>query len=153
MSSVFTLTERQPRGFQARACDSKKSCFFMFPVLHICTPPVMARNVLVDAGFVVALLSSRDAHHEWDVTQASEKPPPWSTCEPVLSEAFHLLGERGAPNLGALLRRRAVLIALTLAQNVGPVGLRFGQFLARSSLACDSSGRWESASQFLRSCA
>jgi predicted nucleic acid-binding protein len=32
----------------------------------------MAKNVLVDAGFVVALLSSRDNHHEWAVTQASE---------------------------------------------------------------------------------
>jgi len=81
----------------------------------------MARNVLIDAGFVVALLSSRDAHHEWAVTQASEMPPPWSTCEAVLSEAFHLLGERGAPNLSALLRRRALLIAFTLAENVEPV--------------------------------
>ena len=81
----------------------------------------MARNVLVDAGFVVALLSSRDAHHEWAVTQASEMPPPWSTCEAVLSEAFHLLGERGAPNLSALLRRRALLIAFTLAENVEPI--------------------------------
>lgn len=84
-------------------------------------PPVMGRNVLVDAGFVVALLSSRDAHHDWAVTQASEMPPPWSTCEAVLWEAFHLLGERGAPNLGALLRRRALLIAFTLTENVEPV--------------------------------
>ena len=81
----------------------------------------MARNVLVDAGFVVALLSSRDAHHQWAVTQASELPPPWRTCEAVLSEAFHLLGERGAPNLSAVLRRRALLIAFTLAENVEPV--------------------------------
>ena len=81
----------------------------------------MARNVLIDAGFVVALLSSRDAHHDWAVTQASEMPPPWSTCEAVLSEAFHLLGERGAASLGALLRRRALLITFTLAENVEPV--------------------------------
>jgi predicted nucleic acid-binding protein len=81
----------------------------------------MAKNVLVDAGFVVALLSSRDAHHEWAVTQASEMPPPWSTCEAVLSETLHLLGDRGGPNLGALLRRRALLIAFTLADNVEPV--------------------------------
>jgi len=60
----------------------------------------MARNVLVDAGFVVALLSSRDNHHEWAVTQAAEVPPPWSTCEAVLSESFHLLGGRGAASLG-----------------------------------------------------
>ena len=81
----------------------------------------MARNVLVDAGFVVALLSSRDAHHEWAVTQASEMPPPWSTCEAVLSEAFHLLGNRGAPKLGALLRRRALVIAFRIAENIEPV--------------------------------
>src|SRR5882762_4410090 len=81
----------------------------------------MARNVLVDAGFVVALLSSRDAHHQWAVTQASEYPPPWSTCEAVLSEAFHLLGRRGTPNLGALLRRRALSVAFELAANVEPV--------------------------------
>jgi predicted nucleic acid-binding protein len=48
-------------------------------------------------------------------------PPPWSTCEAVLSEAFHLLGGRGAPKLGALLRRRALLIAFTLAENVEPI--------------------------------
>ena len=80
-----------------------------------------ARSVLADAGFVVALLSSRDNHHEWAMMQASEYPPPWSTCEAVLSEAFHLLGERGATNLGALLRRRALLVTFELAENVEPV--------------------------------
>jgi uncharacterized protein len=81
----------------------------------------MARNVLVDAGVVVALLSSRGAHHQWAVTQASELPPPWSTCEAVLSEAFHLLGELGTPNLGALLRRDTVQVAFTLTENAEPV--------------------------------
>lgn len=81
----------------------------------------MARNVLVDAGFLVALLSRRDAHHPWAVVQASELPPPWSTCEVVMSEAFHLLGEQGAPRLGALLRRRAVLLSFALAENLEPV--------------------------------
>jgi predicted nucleic acid-binding protein len=81
----------------------------------------MARNILVDAGFLVALLSSRDTHHKWAVMQASEMPPPWSTCEAVLSEALHLLGERGAPNLAALLRRRAQLVAFTLSESLEPV--------------------------------
>src|ERR1700730_9612325 len=81
----------------------------------------MARNILVDAGFVVALLSSRDAHHQWAVTQASELPPPWRTCEAVLSEAFHLLGERGAPHRGPLLRRGALLVAFTLTANMEQV--------------------------------
>ena len=81
----------------------------------------MARSILVDAGFLVALLSRRDTHHPWAVTQASEFPPPWSTCEAALSEAFHLLGERGARSLGALLSRHAVRVSFTLAENVESV--------------------------------
>ena len=69
----------------------------------------MAGNLLVDAGFLVALLSRRDSHHRWAVRQATQHPPPWRTCEAVLSESFHLLGVRGVPQLSALLQRRAVL--------------------------------------------
>lgn len=78
----------------------------------------MARNVLVDAGFLVALLNNRDTHHQWAVTQATSLPPPWSTSEAALSEAYHLLGDRGAPSLGALLRRRALVVRFELAGNV-----------------------------------
>lgn len=81
----------------------------------------MARSVLVDAGFLVALLSRRDSHHQWAVTQAPDHAPPWRTCEAVLSEAFHLLGARGAPGLGALLRRRALVVAFDLDSDVESV--------------------------------
>ena len=81
----------------------------------------MARNVLVDAGFVVALLSSRDAHHQWAMTQAPALPPPWSTCEAVLSEAFHLLGALGTHSLGMLLRLRALFVAFEIRENLEPV--------------------------------
>ena len=81
----------------------------------------MAGNVLVDAGFVVALLSRRDTHHRWAAAQAPRLTPPWSTCEAVLSEAFHLLGARGAPGLSALLRRRAVVVAFDLADDLEAV--------------------------------
>lgn len=70
----------------------------------------MAGNLLVDAGFLVALLSRRDSHHPWAVTQAAEYPPPWRSCEAALSEAFHLLGRRGTPALSSLLQRRALLV-------------------------------------------
>jgi predicted nucleic acid-binding protein len=73
----------------------------------------MARNVLVDAGFLVALLSRRDPH-KWAATLAPDYAPPWRTCEAVLSEAFHLLGTRGTPELSALLRRRALIAAFDL---------------------------------------
>lgn len=81
----------------------------------------MAGNVLVDAGFLVALLSGRDDFHRWAVTQASEYPPPWSTCEAVLSEAFHLVAERGTPQLSAMIRRRAVAVDFELRPNVEAV--------------------------------
>ncbi len=68
----------------------------------------MAGNLLVDAGFLVALLSRRDSHHLWAVTQPTQHPP-WRTCEAVLSEASHLLGRRTPPTLSPLLKRRAVL--------------------------------------------
>lgn len=77
----------------------------------------MAENVLVDAGFLVALLSRRDTHHRWAVAQAKRLSPPWNTCEAALSEAFHLLGARGTPALAALLRRRAVGVAFDLGDN------------------------------------
>ena len=81
----------------------------------------MGRNVLVDAGYLVALLSNRDSHHDWARNQASEFPPPWSTCEAVLSESFHLLGGRGAASLGELLRRRALLVDFELSENLEPI--------------------------------
>jgi predicted nucleic acid-binding protein len=81
----------------------------------------MARSVLVDAGFLVALLSRRDFHHQWAVTQAPGHAPPWRTCEAVLSEAIHLLGALGAPGLSELLRRRALISTFHLDNDVESV--------------------------------
>jgi len=81
----------------------------------------MARSVLVDAGFLVAMLSRRDSHHKWAVQAASENSPPWYTCEAVLSEAYHLVGERGGPALNAMLSRRAVVAKFNLDDNVETV--------------------------------
>ena len=81
----------------------------------------MAGSVLVDAGFLVALLSRRDAHHSWAVTVAKRFPPPWQTCEAALSEAFHLLGGVGTGALSQLLRRSAVAIPFDLAVDLEPV--------------------------------
>jgi uncharacterized protein len=79
----------------------------------------MARSVLVDAGFLVALLSRRDSNHRWAATQSHRFPPPWSTCEAVLSEAFHLLAAGHAqPALSALLRRRAVVPVFDLNEDL-----------------------------------
>lgn len=80
----------------------------------------MAGNILADAGFLVALLSRRDAHHAWAAEQSARNPPPWQTCEAALSEAYHLLGPRGGSVLGALLRRRALVSAFDLDSHLEP---------------------------------
>lgn len=81
----------------------------------------MAGSVLVDAGFLIALLSRRDRHHPWAAAQSPQLAPPWKTCEAVLSEAFHLLGARGRPGLAAVLRRGAVVSAFDLADELDRV--------------------------------
>ncbi len=69
----------------------------------------MVKSIIVDAGFLIALLSRRDSHHAWSVAESSNFPLPWLTCDAVLSEAFNLLGSRGLSGLTALLRRGAVM--------------------------------------------
>jgi predicted nucleic acid-binding protein len=76
----------------------------------------MAASVLVDAGFLVALLRRSDVNHRWAAATGARHPPPWKTCEAVLSEAFFLLGPRGAPALSALMRRGALVSAFNLAE-------------------------------------
>ena len=46
----------------------------------------MAKNVFVDAGFLVALLSRRDEHHEWAASLAAGVTESLLTCEAVLAE-------------------------------------------------------------------
>ncbi len=80
----------------------------------------MAATVLVDAGFLVALLSRRDTNHRWAAAEAARLPPPWSTCEAALSEAFHLLG-RGGQSLSALVRRGAIRCAYCFGDDADAV--------------------------------
>lgn len=88
----------------------------------------MAATVLVDAGFLVALLSRRDRNHRWAVSRAEQLAPPWTTCEAVLSEAFHLLGGRGGGRLAALLRRHAVLCGFRFGEDVEAVVRLLGKY-------------------------
>lgn len=77
----------------------------------------MAKNVIVDAGFLVALVSERDSHHLWAASHAPRLAPPWLICEAAVSEAFHLLGRRGRPAMIALLRRHALVVEFSLSEN------------------------------------
>lgn len=81
----------------------------------------MGGVALADASFLIALLSRRDRHHRWALEQAGRVPPPWKTCEAVLSEAFYLLGRDGGRALAALLEREAVVVSFDLADNLDAV--------------------------------
>jgi len=81
----------------------------------------MAASVLVDASFVVALFNRRDSNHRWAAAQGSNHARPWHTCEAALSEAFYLLGPRGAPALRTFLRRGSLRLAFDLDGQLDPV--------------------------------
>lgn len=98
----------------------------------------MAENVLVDAGFVVALLNRRDRHHAWAVDVAKRFPPPWQTCEAALSECCHLLGVRGGSALRALLRRRALNVGFDLGADLAAVLRLLEKYEDRSASLADA---------------
>jgi predicted nucleic acid-binding protein len=50
-------------------------------------------RVLVDAGPLVAFLEPNEEHHAWSVEATGRFRSPMLTCEPVVAEAMHLLGE------------------------------------------------------------
>jgi predicted nucleic acid-binding protein len=52
------------------------------------------------------------------VSQVERFPPPWRTCEAVLSEAFFVLGAVGRPALAALLQRRAAVAQFVLDEDL-----------------------------------
>lgn len=81
----------------------------------------MAASVLVDAGFLVALLTRRDSNHHWAEAETAKHPPPWKTCEAALSEAFYLVGQKGTPALAAMMQRGAVVCAFSLSDDADAV--------------------------------
>ena len=76
---------------------------------------------LADTSFLLSLLDFRDRRHEWASAQARHSPPPWKTCEAVLSEAFFLLPRAGVPSFISLLRRGSLVVSFDLFSEQEPV--------------------------------
>lgn len=78
-------------------------------------------RAILDTGPLVALLNSRDRHHEWAVDQWSRIAPPLLTCDAVLAEACFLVQPfAGGQNAVLDLLRRSVLDAsFQLAEEAG----------------------------------
>jgi predicted nucleic acid-binding protein len=81
----------------------------------------MAASVLVDAGFLVALLNRRDANHGWAAAQAPRFPPPWKSCDAALTEAFHVITEHRRAVLYALLQRRLVVCTFHMGEDIDEI--------------------------------
>ena len=84
--------------------------------------------MLVDTGFLAALLRGRDAHRAWAVTQAAESRPPWHCCEAVLTEVLFLLGSPGVVALSALLQRRSLQVSFSFADHQEAVLTLMGKY-------------------------
>lgn len=48
-------------------------------------------RVLIDTGPLVALCNERDQYHAWAKGVTQQMPPPFFTCQAVVTEAHHLL--------------------------------------------------------------
>lgn len=72
--------------------------------------------VLLDAGPLVALLNARETHHAWVKSQFASLRPPLFTCEPVLTEACHLLRQipTGREAVLSLVLRGVIAVDLAL---------------------------------------
>jgi len=81
----------------------------------------MAKTVMVDTGFLVALLSRGDRHRDWAVAQVGQLAHPWVTCEAVLSETFFFLDAHERPNLLEMMRRSVVVSRFDLGDELEAV--------------------------------
>jgi predicted nucleic acid-binding protein len=75
----------------------------------------MARSVIVDSGFLMALVRRDDNHHPWALELSGRFPAPWRTCEAVLSETFFLAGSAVRHKIAEALRRNLLVTDFSLA--------------------------------------
>jgi len=75
----------------------------------------MARHVIADSGFLVALVRRDDEQHPWAMELSGRFPAPWRTCEAVLSETFFLAGAAVRHKIAETLRRGLLVSGFSLA--------------------------------------
>ena len=81
----------------------------------------MARSVIVDSGFLVALVRRDDGLHPWAFEVSGRFAAPWRTCEAVLSETFFVAGAAVRHRVAEMLRRGLIASDFSLAAEQAPV--------------------------------
>jgi len=74
------------------------------------------KKVIIDSGPLVAFLNKNDNYHKWALSQFSLLPPPFFTCESVISETCFLLRniDNGPQNVLRLMERELIKIHFNL---------------------------------------
>jgi predicted nucleic acid-binding protein len=80
----------------------------------------VAERTIVDAGPLVALLNRRDVHHDWARREFARREAPFYTCEPVLTEAQHLVvrGKGNPLSILEMVQRGALTMGLRVEDEV-----------------------------------
>jgi len=83
----------------------------------------MKKLLLIDTGPLVAYFDRADAHHDWAVAALSSHVGRIVTCQPVLAEAWHLLGRanNGRDALLRLIEEKLLGVELNLLHEVGDI--------------------------------
>lgn len=81
----------------------------------------MAATVLVDAGFLAAFIVARDSNHAWAFAQRHRFPPPWHTCDAVISETLHVAGSHAFTPIASLIRGGALVASFPFTDNTNEV--------------------------------
>lgn len=78
------------------------------------------RRAIVDTGPLIAFIDRAERNHHWVVEQVGELEAPLLVCEPVLTEAMHLLARfsRGQHALFGLLENGALRIGFHIEEHV-----------------------------------
>jgi predicted nucleic acid-binding protein len=80
-------------------------------------------RAIVDTGPLVAFLDRAERHHRWVGERVEELEAPLLVCEPVLTEAMHLLARyaRAQDALFDLLHNEALSVAFRIEEHAGPL--------------------------------
>ena len=94
-----------------------------------------ARIVLLDAGLLVAAIDGGDRHHGWAKRVLPKLSGRFVTCEAVLAETLHLLGNSpaGIDALQALVQRMEIVPAF--GAGTGAIFARLKSFAPNMDLA------------------
>lgn len=76
----------------------------------------MSQTIIIDTGFLVALLNRTEQHHAWVKSQLKNIPSPLLTCEAVITETCFLLQKiyQGEQTVLTMIEKQKIKIPLRL---------------------------------------